>query len=135
MIDKLLSRLDGVRSAGNGRWYARCPAHDDRKPSLSIRDDGEILIYCFVGCSSDDVLSAVGLEWRDLYPDPWECARLRPNSAARRAALKAQEHTDRLDIERMVLRIAAEDRRANKTLSLEDRARVAVARERLTNHG
>ena len=31
---------------------ARCPAHDDRKPSLSIRDadDGKVLVRCHAGC-------------------------------------------------------------------------------------
>ena len=37
-VDTLLSRLDMVKSAGNDRWYARCPAHQDKSPSLSIRD-------------------------------------------------------------------------------------------------
>ena len=34
----ILDRLDGVRPTGDGRWIARCPAHDDRSPSLSIRE-------------------------------------------------------------------------------------------------
>ena len=52
---------------------ARCPAHDDRNPSLSISlKEGKILIYCFAGCAPEAVLGAVGLTWRDLRePDPW----------------------------------------------------------------
>jgi len=70
--DKLLNRLDGLRDNGRGRWMARCPAHDDRSPSLSIRetDDGIILLRCFAGCSAADMLAAVGLELRDLFPEP-----------------------------------------------------------------
>jgi len=52
---------------------ARCPAHDDRNPSLSVSvKEGRVLIHCFAGCSPDAVLGAVGLTWRDLRaPGPW----------------------------------------------------------------
>lgn len=66
----LLSRLDGVRQSGPGRWLARCPAHDDRGPSLSVRemDDGRVLVHCFAECPIHDVLDALGLAMADLYP-------------------------------------------------------------------
>ena len=69
-IDELLHRLDGVVKRGNG-WYAKCPAHEDRKPSLSVGtgEDGRILLHCFVGCPKLDVIGALGLELRDLMPD------------------------------------------------------------------
>lgn len=68
--ESLLSRLERVKRTGSGRWIARCPAHDDRGPSLSIRelDDGRILIHCFAGCSADSILSAAGLNFCDLFP-------------------------------------------------------------------
>lgn len=48
---------------------ARCPAHDDKKESLSIRvnDDGKILLNCFAGCASGEIVSALGLEMRHLF--------------------------------------------------------------------
>ena len=54
-----------------GGWIARCPAHDDRKASLSIGhgDDGRWLIKCHAGCLLDNVLAAVNLTTRDLFPD------------------------------------------------------------------
>lgn len=57
------------RRAGAG-WQAQCPAHEDRLPSLSLRegDDGRVLIHCFAGCESREVLRVLGLEFRDLYP-------------------------------------------------------------------
>lgn len=50
------------------RWMAQCPAHEDRSPSLSIQRnaDGRVLVHCFAGCEGDDVIGALGLEWRDL---------------------------------------------------------------------
>lgn len=67
----LLARLDGVRATGRGQWLARCPAHEDRSPSLSVRelDDGRILLHCFAGCAVRDALQAVGLDLGDLFPE------------------------------------------------------------------
>lgn len=62
-VDALLSRLDGVKRTGPGRWIARCSAHDDRHASLSVRelDDGRVLVHDFAGCSVEEVLAAVGM--------------------------------------------------------------------------
>ncbi len=64
-----LRRLDGVKRSGKG-WMARCPAHDDHNPSLSITEtsDGKTLLKCFAGCQPEQVVSAVGLEMKDLFP-------------------------------------------------------------------
>jgi hypothetical protein len=69
-VDNLLERLDKVKQTGEGRWTARCPAHNDQGPSLAIRelDDGRILLHCFAGCSIEEVLSAIGLTFDDLFP-------------------------------------------------------------------
>jgi len=70
IADKILSALEGVRQTGDCRWIARCPAHDDRSPSLSIRaTDDRLLIHCFAGCSAYEVVSAVGLELDALFPE------------------------------------------------------------------
>ena len=68
--DMLLARLDKVKSTGPGRWIARCPAHEDRSPSLSIReiDDGRILVHDFAGCDVESVVAAVGLTLEALMP-------------------------------------------------------------------
>jgi hypothetical protein len=47
---------------------ARCPAHDDRDPSLSIRDEnGKVLVHCYAGCSQADVIAA--LKALGLWPE------------------------------------------------------------------
>ena len=68
--DVLLSRLEKVRSLGQNKWQARCPAHHDTDPSLSITDTvDQVLLYCHAGCASSDVLIALGLSWTDLHHD------------------------------------------------------------------
>ena len=68
--DALLSRLDRVRARGPGQWSARCPAHDDKGPSLSIKEtpEGVVLLRCFAECAVSEVVSAVGLDLADLFP-------------------------------------------------------------------
>ena len=72
VVAVLLARLDGVRRSGTGRWMARCPLHEDKSPSLSIRetDTGAVLLHCFAGCAAEEVLGVIGMEFADLYPDP-----------------------------------------------------------------
>jgi hypothetical protein len=133
----LLGRLDGVIRTGEGRWSARCPAHDDRSPSLSVRVAGDqLLFHCHAGCAPADVLAAVGLSWSDLYADRWEAAyRVACAEGAHRSRRQRlqRELIDGIDIEveRLILRIAAADLRAGRLLAIEDRGRIAVARMRV----
>jgi hypothetical protein len=70
-IDNLLSRIPTAKAIGRDRWKARCPAHQDKTPSLYLRstDDGRVLMHCFGGCEALDVLGALGLEMTDLFPE------------------------------------------------------------------
>lgn len=70
MIQTLLNRLDKVTPKGTNAWMARCPAHDDRTPSLAIKhiSDGRILIKCFAGCEPTEILSSIGMTMSDLFP-------------------------------------------------------------------
>ena len=60
----------GLKRAGDGRWMARCPAHDDRQASLSISrgDDGRALLNCHAGCETADIVAGLGLKLADLFP-------------------------------------------------------------------
>jgi hypothetical protein len=72
-IESMLRAVEQVtdrapRRAGEGRWMALCPAHDDRNPSLSIRETRDrVLIHCFAGCPTEAVLDALRLGWGDLF--------------------------------------------------------------------
>ena len=65
-IEAILSRFEHIRRNGNG-WVARCPAHPDHKPSLSIHEREGISLHCHAGCSKDAVCKALGIEMRDLF--------------------------------------------------------------------
>src|SRR4051794_31784787 len=69
-IQLILDRLDAVHVSGSG-WRARCPAHEDRTPSLSVSvgEDGRALIHCHAGCAIETVLAALELTPADLFAD------------------------------------------------------------------
>lgn len=69
-VRDILNRLTGVKG-GSGQWYARCPAHDDKHQSLSVSigQDGRVLLNCHAGCSVENVAAAMGLTVKDLFVD------------------------------------------------------------------
>ena len=69
-IENTLSRLEKPRQRQPGQWSARCPAHPDKSPSLSIREtpEGSVLLHCFGGCEVAEIVAAMGLELHDLFP-------------------------------------------------------------------
>jgi len=69
-LEQVFSQLKGVRTSMRG-WRACCPAHADRKPSLSIGlgEHGQVLLKCFAGCSLERIVEAMGLTMTDLFPD------------------------------------------------------------------
>ena len=68
-LQRLLAKLTGAKPAGKG-YSAPCPAHEDRRASLSIAegDDGRALVKCHAGCKVDAICAAVGLRVVDLMP-------------------------------------------------------------------
>jgi hypothetical protein len=67
-----------ITVALGGRWCGRyglapCPAHDDRDPSLKVKDDPRksdgIDLHCFAGCEWRDVKAA--LKQQDLISGEW----------------------------------------------------------------
>ena len=69
-LTEILNRLEGVKG-GHGQYTARCPAHDDRRNSLSVSvgEGGRILLHCHAGCSVRDIAGAMGLTVKDLFTE------------------------------------------------------------------
>lgn len=72
-INEVLPKLQKVKSTKRGHWIARCPAHDDRSPSLSVSElsSGKVLIHCFTGCTYESIISALGIERRESFSRPF----------------------------------------------------------------
>ena len=126
-VSKVLDRVDGMKQTGKGRWIAKCPAHEDRSPSLSIRenDDGRCLLHCFGGCETSDVLAAIGLSFADLFDKPLE-HHLPPI----RGGFSARELLELNSHEATVAAMLA-DKAAAGTLTTDDAQRLVQAAARL----
>jgi hypothetical protein len=77
-VAEIIERL-GARRCGRG-WIARCPAHHDQGPSLSIAEsnEGRLLLKCFAGCSYGAIHLALGdRPWPSRLP-----RRYRPTRSA-----------------------------------------------------
>jgi hypothetical protein len=59
--------LHGRRTGG--QWVCRCPAHQDKRPSLAVRDgdNGRVILHCHAGCNALDVISE--LKARGLWDE------------------------------------------------------------------
>ena len=123
----ILSRLSHVRGRGES-WTARCPAHDDKSPSLAIRfkPDGRVLMHCFGGCSVDEVLGAIGLDINDLFDDgPVQRGdQVKP-------AFYATDLLRIISVESLIVALSAIDISNGKPLSPDDLERLKLAAERI----
>jgi len=131
-VELLLSRLESVRANRNGTWLARCPAHDDRSPSLSIAtgDDGKVLLHCFAGCGAADVVEAIGLELSSLFPETHDWKGQRRSRVDYKALVNLLRH------EATVMLIAAQKLSEGVVLTEDDQEtleRVCKSLERLNN--
>ncbi|MFA5385592.1 MAG: hypothetical protein WC364_13235 [Eubacteriales bacterium] len=68
---EFLHRLNKVKQTKENHWEGCCPAHDDQTASLCVStgSDGKILIKCQAGCTTEDVVSRMGLKMSDLFPE------------------------------------------------------------------
>lgn len=93
---EIAARL-GAKRCSSGKWLARCPAHADRRPSLSIAEGSErrVLLRCFAGCTIETIVSALGITLRDLFDGSRPCGTFsparEPSAAELRVALTIEE--------------------------------------------
>jgi hypothetical protein len=111
---------------------ARCPAHEDRRPSLSIRecDDGKVLINCLAGCGATEVLNACGLDYDALFP-----AKPSDSTGATRRPVFASDVFELVRFEVSVVHLIGCDLYKNKTISEEDYRRLGQAIAKLERIG
>ncbi len=131
-IDTLLSHFDGIKQTGHGRYSVRCSAHDDQNPSLSITegDDGRLLLKCWAGCETEDVLSAVGLTFSDVMPE-----RIGQEHSYKpfRQPFDARQLLATLDHEAMVASIIASDILEHNDVDQETWDRLGIAANRISD--
>jgi hypothetical protein len=88
-IADFLGKLASVKQTMQGDWTARCPAHTDDSPSLSISEgkDGRILLCRHAGCTTEAICRALGLTVADLF-------NAKPQRNGKRAEVAAYPYTD-----------------------------------------
>ena len=120
-VNLLLAQLKKVTPKGKGQWMACCPAHEDRSPSLAIKEnhDGRILVKCFAGCGASDVVHAVGLQLSDLFPDGGS-ESFNPFAFARYEKRQAEQQSNTLATEKLVLDMAQAKRERGEKLTPQD---------------
>lgn len=129
----LLDRLDRVKQTAPGRWLARCPAHEDRSPSLSIREleDGRVLLYDFGGCDTQAVLDALGLEMQALFPVPLPEAQKGRGYGLSHSRIPPRDLLEVISEETSVVAVIAADFLAQHSISEQDWQRLATAAARI----
>ena len=127
--DVFLSRLTKVRATGRGTWVACCPAHQDKNPSLSVRetDDGRVLVHCFAECPVSDVVAAVGMSMTDLFPDSAKDHRYQPL----RKPYPAADVLECIASETAILAITASDMAKGIPIPQKDLERAQIAANRV----
>ena len=125
-IELVLRSLSQVRQRQTGQWSARCPAHNDWEPSLSVREtsDEAVLLHCFVGCTVHDITAALGLNMADLFP-PRDSRPAEPRRPPR--LLTTGQALELLRQEAMLTVVAASNLSRGINLTDQDRARLLTA--------
>ena len=69
-LNEFIGKLNKVKGSGK-QYTALCPAHSDNKQSLSVSvgDNGKILLNCHTGCTAKEIVNAMGLTMQDLFPE------------------------------------------------------------------
>jgi hypothetical protein len=130
-VENLISRLQVVKGR-NGAWTARCPAHEDKSPSLAVREgeDGRVLLHCFGGCSTSDVLASIGMDMSDLFP-AGDKRREVVSKPSMKPAFFASDLMRIIHFEALVVQIVAYDIAHGKLPTEETRERMLTAYQRI----
>jgi len=68
VFTEIIERTGASSSGGSGQYMGHCPAHQDKKPSLSIAlKDGRILLKCHASCDISHIVNSLGIKMSDLF--------------------------------------------------------------------
>ncbi len=124
-INEIIDRLDKVKANGADKWVACCPAHDDKSPSLAVKDTGDrVLLHCFGGCTVQDICAAIGIGIHDLFIDGKAPRQIVPGVSRRQLA-------DALETELLILAQCAGRRSRGEGFSDTDTDRELIAWKRV----
>lgn len=127
MIENILDRLEKVKSTGKDRYLAICPAHEDKSPSLAIRQvDDRVLIHCFAGCSAPDIMASIGLTIDDLFEEKFV-----PSNGIKRP-FPAIDILRAVKSDMVFLKLYAQKLKAGKMTSETDEKHLDFVTKRLT---
>ena len=133
-IDKVLVRLGKVKPKkptknGLSQWLALCSAHADKSPSLTITEcaDNTVLLKCWSGCTASEIVSAIGLELKDLFKyEPTQYSKGNSNQPIKKLPSKqAIAH------EKLIVSIAEANLNKGQQLNKTDKQRYQLALQRL----
>lgn len=72
-LQGFVDAMGGAKGRRGDDILCTCPAHDDKKPSLYVREgDKGIICHCMVGCTNDQICAARGIDMASLFRDPPE---------------------------------------------------------------
>tara|TARA_B100000780_G_C21054421_1_gene423572 strand:- start:282 stop:683 length:402 start_codon:yes stop_codon:yes gene_type:complete len=120
----VLDRLEQV-TGGKGKWMACCPAHQDKSPSLAVTEAADrLLVYCFAGCETSDVMAAIGLNVADLFYNMLAGGELTEG--------KRRKYEEALISERFQVAIINSAERSERPLTAVERERRSLGQQRIS---
>lgn len=127
-LEPILSRLSKVKGR-HGSYTACCPAHEDKSPSLALKEeDGKVILHCFAGCTPADVMGAIGMDMTDLFPPKAPDYQLQ-----RPVKFYASDLLRVLHLEARIVMVAAYDVSKGRRLPDADLKRLELAWERIND--
>ena len=134
-FERITSQLENIIHTQNGQARAICPSHESRNNTrtLAIKesDESSVLIHCFAGCSTAEVLAALGLELVDLFPKPLQSTPGR--TFTKKAAFSPREALRILSFEITLASMFMSDVIDKRPILEKDWNRFLLARNRVSN--
>jgi hypothetical protein len=129
-IGAFLSRLQKVKKTGPGRWMACCPSHNDKHPSLAVKDDNGVIVFHCFGCGAGgiEICNALGLEPSELFPPS---DNVNYNQVKRRVNFPPGQILKALQYETLIVYFIAKEMHTSGNITKLERERLLKAVSRI----